>query len=114
MQWNFDGVLLNWPKTWPQLPQPLAANTENLPVQLAYLGKADLSDPLSLVVTREPTALQASVRIQDLRQWMAAPNGSPLPPINGTLRTPSLVFDGIELLGVEIEVSDGQALGSQP
>lgn len=114
MQWDFDGVLLNWPKAWPALPQPLAANTENLPVRLSYLGKSDLSNPLSLIVTREPTVLQASVRIKDLRQWMAAPNGSPLPPIDGTLRTPSLVFDGIELQGVEIEVSDGQAPDAQP
>jgi hypothetical protein len=97
---------LDWPEAWPTLPQPLSANTENLPVLVAYLGNSELSDTISLTVTREPTALQAFVRIPEMRQWIAAPDGSPLPPLNGTLRTPSLVFDGIELQGVEIEVGD--------
>jgi hypothetical protein len=114
MRLSFDGTLLNWPKAWPTLPEPLSANTENLPVVLAYLGKSDLSDQLSLTVTREPTALQAFVRIPEMRQWIAAPAGSPLPPLNGTLRTPSLVFDGVELQGVEIEVADSPASNAKP
>jgi hypothetical protein len=96
------------------LPQPLAADTDKLPVVIAYLGKSDLSDPMSLTVTREPTTLQASLRIPAMRQWLAAPNGSPLPPLNGSLRTPSLVFDGIELQGVELEVSDSPVAGTKP
>lgn len=109
MQWRFDGVLLEWPKTWPALPEPLAANTGRLPVQLSYLGKSDLSDPLSLLVSREPTVLQATLRIAEVRRWLARSDDSPIPPINGTLRTPMLKFDGIELQGVEMEVSDGAA-----
>ena len=114
MQWTFDGTLLDWPKAWPALPQPLVANTANLPVALSYLGKPDLSDPLALVVAREPTMLQASLRIAQLRQWLALPGGSPLPPINATLRTPSLVFGGVQLQGVEVEISDDKAPGSAP
>lgn len=113
-QLDFDGILLDWPKSWPALPDPLAADTKNLPVRLSYLGRSDLGDPLSLTVTREPTALQASVRIPEMRQWIDSPGGSPLPPINGTLSTPSLVFDGIELHDVEIEVSDSPAPGANP
>ena len=114
MRLDFDGILLNWPKAWPALPQPLAADTDKLPVVIAYLGKSDLSDPMSLTVTREPTTLQASLRIPEMRRWLAAPNGSPLPPLNGSLRTPSLVFDGIELQGVELEVSDSPVAGTKP
>ncbi len=109
MQWNFDGVLLKWPEAWPALPQPLAANTDRLPVRLSYAGKSDLSDPLSLVVNREPTVLQASLRVLELQKWLVTPGASPLPPINGTLRTPSLMFDGVELQGVEVEISDSPA-----
>jgi hypothetical protein len=112
LQWRFDGVLVDWPKGWPALPDPLAANTRQLPVQLSYLGKPDLSDPLSLLVTREPTVLQATLRIAEVRAWLARTDASPIPPINGTLRTPTLKFDGVELQGVEVEVSDGAAAPS--
>ncbi len=114
MRLSFDGTLRDWPEAWPALPQPLSANTSNLPVVIAYLGKSDLSDPLSLTVTREPTTLQAQLRIPEMRRWIAAPSGSPLPPLDGTLRTPSLVFDGIELQGVEIEIADSPAAGAPP
>ena len=111
---DFDGLLLDWPKTWPALPTPLAADSKNLPVRISYAGKPDFSDPVSLLVTREPTTLQASLRVGDLQQWLAATNGSPLPPINGTLSTPSLEFDGVKLLGVEVEISDGNASAAPP
>ncbi|MFA6986704.1 MAG: hypothetical protein WC213_10905, partial [Arenimonas sp.] len=62
----------------------------------------------------EPTTLQASLRVGDLQQWLAAADGSPLPPINGTLSTPSLEFDGVKLLGVEVEISDGNASAAPP
>jgi hypothetical protein len=81
-------------------------------VQLSYLGKPDLSDPLSLLVTREPTVLQATLRIAEVRAWLARTDASPIPPINGTLRTPTLKFDGVDLQGVEVEVSDGAAAPS--
>jgi hypothetical protein len=106
---DFDGTLVKWPKAWPALPQPLVANTENLPVRISYTGKTDFSDPVSLIVTREPTRLQATLRVAELQDWIAVDNGSPVPPLNGTLSTPSLVLDGVELQGVEIEVSDDGA-----
>lgn len=109
LQWDFDGVLAKWPEAWPALPKPLDALTARLPVRLSYAGKGDLSDPLLLVVNREPTVLQASLRVPEMQGWLAAPDASPLPPINGTLRTPSLMFDGVELQGVEVEISDSPA-----
>jgi hypothetical protein len=106
MRLDFEGLLQDWPKDWPALPQPLAANSSKLPLRLAYLGKPDFSDPIALTVNRDQTSLQASVRVPEIRQWLDAPPGSPLPPLNGKLSTPSLAFDGVELRGVEIEISD--------
>ena len=51
--------------------------------------------------------LDASLRLAELNRWLSASNPSPLPPINGKFRTPTLVFDGVELRGVEVELSDG-------
>jgi len=114
MRAEFEGLLRNWPVAWPALPEPLASDAKDLPLRISYLGKPDLSDAVSLVVTREPTVLHASLRIEELQSWIATTNGPPLPPLDATLRTPSLVFDGIELQGVEIEISDGDASAAPP
>ena len=107
MQWAFDGVLASWPKAWPALPKPLDEQTSNLPLHLAYAGRPDLGDPITLTVDRAPTVLDASLRLAELNRWLSASNPSPLPPVNGKFRTPALVFDGVELRGVEVELSDG-------
>ena len=114
LQWRFDGVLADWPKTWPALPQPLAANSKDLPVQLSYIGAPDLSDPIALTVIRKPTELQATLRVRELSGWLSTAKHSPLPPLNGTLRTPLLAIDGIKMEGVEIQISDGKAAGAPP
>ena len=112
---QFTGVLVDWPKGWPALPQPLADYTKNLPVNVAYSGKPDFGDPLSLTVVREETELRASVRIAELNSWMAQGTAaSPLPPLNGSLSTPSLVFDDVKLEGVQIQISDSPAAASTP
>ncbi|MEO8161571.1 MAG: hypothetical protein ABI588_09140, partial [Arenimonas sp.] len=104
---SFDAVLTRWPEAWPSLPAALAAKSEKLPVHLEYLGKPDFSDAISLRAARDDTELQASVRVPELQQWLAAEHASPLPPLRATLKTPSLDFDGIELQGVEVEIGDG-------
>lgn len=114
LQWRFDGVLADWPKAWPALPQPLASNSKNLPVQLSYVGAPDLSDPIALAVIRKPTELQAMLRVRELGRWMSTANHSPLPPLNGSLRTPLLAIDGVQMEGVEIQINDGSAAGAPP
>ena len=104
LQLGFTGLLRDWPAVWPKLPEPLASQTTNLPVTLAYAGRKDLSDPLSLRVDKPPTTLDATLRVPELRAWLATKPASPLPPIVGTLRTPVLAFDGMTLEGVEAEV----------
>ena len=105
LAFNVDAVLTRWPADWPTLPAPLVSNTKGLPVQLKYRGASDLSAPLSLVVKRDATELDAKVRVPDFLTWMDAEEAALLPPLTGTLRTPSLDFDGIQLQGVELEIS---------
>ncbi|OGT58201.1 MAG: hypothetical protein A3E01_01520 [Gammaproteobacteria bacterium RIFCSPHIGHO2_12_FULL_63_22] len=105
LAFNVDAVLNQWPADWPTLPAPLVSNTNGLPVQLKYRGASDLSAPLALLVKRDATELDATVRVPEFMAWMDADQAALLPPMTGTLRTPSLDFDGIELQGVELEIS---------
>jgi len=100
----FDGVLHDWPAVWPALPEPLRSQTTNLPVRVAYAGRKDFTDAMTLHVDKPPTTLEASLRLPELRQWLSATEASPLPPITGILRTPVLVFEGATLEGVEARV----------
>lgn len=105
LAFNVDAVLTQWPADWPTLPAPLVSNTNGMPVVLKYRGASDLSAPLALQVKRDETELDAEVRVPDFMTWMDAGQAALLPPLTGTLRTPSLDFDGIELQGVELEIS---------
>jgi hypothetical protein len=111
---EFDAVLSRWPETWPTLPKALAEKGDKLPVQLRYRGSRDFSDPLSLVAARDGTELRASLRITEVQAWLAAGPATPLPPLQGTLKTPALDFDGITLEGVEVEISEGGGAGAAP
>jgi uncharacterized protein involved in outer membrane biogenesis len=111
---EFDAVLSRWPETWPTLPKALAEKGDKLPVQLRYRGNRDFSDPLSLVAARDGTELRASLRVTEVQAWLAAGPATPLPPLQGTLKTPALDFDGITLEGVEVEISEGGGAGAAP
>lgn len=113
---DFSGQLLEWAADWPALPQPLGASKAPMPLQLNYLGASDLSGPLLLELLPADARLQASLRVQELQQWGQAEAGSPLPPLDATLSTPMLEFEGMRLEGVEIEIRDGAtpAAGLQP
>ena len=111
---ELDAVLSHWPETWPSLPKGLASTTDNLPVSLRYRGKRDFSDPLALVAKRDATELSATLRFTEFQDWMAGSPASPLPPLQGTLKTPALDFDGVTLEGVEVEISQGGSEGAAP
>jgi hypothetical protein len=111
---EFDAVLSRWPETWPTLPKALAEKGDKLPVQLRYRGNRDFSDPLSLVAARDGTELRVNLRITEVQAWLAAGPATPLPPLQGTLKTPALDFDGITLEGVEVEISEGGGAGAAP
>ena len=114
MRFTFDGLLEHWPADWPALPQPFAQDTSALPIVVAYAGKADLSDPLSLNLHRGDTTLDAKVRVPEMQAWIDAPGVSPLPPLTATLATPLVEFDGIRLEGVQIEMRDDAPKAAEP
>jgi len=115
LQFGFDGLLREWPAVWPNLPEPLASQTKDLPVHVAYLGRKDLSDAMTLHVAKGETTLDASLQVAALRDWVAATPASPLPPMAGTLRTPVLEFDGVKFEGVEATISpDAPAASAAP
>lgn len=114
MRFGFDGRLERWPADWPALPQPFAQDTSALPITLSYLGDVALNDVLSLTLHRGDTTLAANLRLPELQSWLAAANGSPLPPLNATLKTPQVEFDGIQLEGVEMEIRDDAPAVANP
>lgn len=111
---DFDAVLSRWPEAWPKLPASLAGGGEKLPVHIAYEGKRDFSDWLQLSAARDGIEIQASLRVAELQRWLAADSASPLPPLQGRLKAPSLLLDGVELEGVEVELSDGGSTKAAP
>jgi len=111
---DFEAVLERWPEAWPKLPANLAGAGEKLPVHLVYEGKPDFSDVLQLYVRREAIELVAGLRVPELRRWLAADAASPLPPLQGHFKAPSLTLDGVEMQGVEVELSDGGSTKAAP
>jgi hypothetical protein len=103
---SFDAVLSRWPQTWPALPGALAAQSEHLPVHLAYQGKPDFSDALALSTARAGLELNALLRVPQLQRWLAATPASPLPPLQATLKAQALEFEGVRMEGVEVQLSN--------
>jgi len=100
------GELAQWPKDWPTLPAPLTASKGPLPVQLAYDGKPDFSDVLSLDSALGETKFHSTLRLPEMQAWLSADSAAPLPPMTGTLVSPQLNVDGAELKGVSVEIED--------
>ncbi len=105
---DLRGRMQDWPDGWPALPAPIGASDAPLPFALRYDGATNLSDEIALELARDATRFDARFRIDDVLAWMitqeGAQGGSPLPPLDATLRTPQLEISGATLEGVEIEV----------
>ncbi len=111
---RLDGEIAAWPQTWPALPPPLSASTSPMPFALGYAGRVDFSDIAALRLRRDDTALDARFQLPAVLGWIdAGANGSPLPPLQGTLRTPQVEVAGAQLEGVEIELDD-PSIAPQP
>lgn len=112
---QLDGVIAQWPDSWPTLPPPIGQSQSPLPFSLAYGGKPDFSDTTTLQLRRDATRFAGRFRWQDVRDWSkAGATGSPLPPITGTFATPELTVSGAQLEGVEIEFEDDEAATASP
>lgn len=103
---QLDGALPQWPASWPALPAPVAGSASPLPFALRYTGQPDLSEIASLRLHRDTTAFDGRFRLYDVLGWIDRQGGSPLPPLDGRLRSPQLEISGAVLEGVDIIIDD--------
>lgn len=107
MRIDLDGSLAGWPAAWPALPAPLGHSTSPLSFVLAYGGPGDLSGIAALKLQRDDTVFDGRFHLFEVMEWIdASAQGSPLPPIAGTLKTPKLEISGATLEGVEVRLED--------
>ena len=103
---HLDGTLAAWPDAWPALPPPIGQSTSPLPFVLDYAGPFDLSDIARLRVQRDATKVDARFRLPDVLAWLDADAASPLPPLSGNARTPTIQIGGATLEGVDVRMDD--------
>lgn len=103
---RLDGTLPRWPEAWPALPPPISTSTSPLPFSLRYDGRIDLSDVTALSLRRDDMAFDGRFRLYAVLDWMAQAGGSPLPPLDGTLRATQLEISGAMLEGVDVAIDD--------
>ena len=104
---HIGGEIASWPAGWPALPSPLSESKSPLPFELGYDGRIDLGDVASLSLQRDETRFDGRLRTADVTAWTnAKAQGSLLPPLSGTLRTPRVEIAGATLEGVEVELDD--------
>ena len=112
---ELDGNIPAWPDAWPTLPPPLSASTSGLALDLRYRGKADLSAVAALSLQRDATRFDGRLRVFDVSKWIGAEQpGSPLPPLDGTLTTPTMEIAGAQLEGVEMIFDDRAVPAIEP
>lgn len=113
---ELDGALPQWPDAWPALPAPVSNSTSPLPFALRYTGQSDLSEIAGLKLHRDATDFDSRFRLYDLLGWIDQAGGSPLPPLDGHLRSPQLEISGATLEGVDIVLDDEDVLpqGNKP
>ena len=112
---QLDGIIAQWPDTWPALPPPIGQSKSPLPFALRYVGEPGLTDVTDLRLRRDATVFDGRFRLPAVLGWVnASAAGSPLPPIDGTLTTPELEISGATLQGVEIEFDNDESPASLP
>ena len=95
---QLEGQLANWPDAWPALPPPLSQSASPLPFALDYIGASDLSDIATLQLQRDATHFHGRFRLFEVLDWAGTTaQGSPLPPIAGTLDTQRAEISGAVL-----------------
>ena len=112
---ELDGSLAGWPSAWPALPPPLGHSTSPLPFVLAYDGPSNLSGIAALKLQRDDTVFDGRFHLFEVMDWIdASAQGSALPPITGTLKTPELEISGATLEGVEVQLEDPSMPATAP
>ena len=104
---QLDGSLASWPASWPALPPPLGQSPAPLPFTLGYEGAADMSAIAALRLQRDASVFDGRFRLPEVMGWIdAAAEGSPLPPVSGTIKSPRMEVSGAVLEGVELQLDD--------
>lgn len=111
---QLDGTLAQWPEAWPALPSPIGTSRSPLPFALRYDGSPGFVDVASLHLRRDATRFDGRFRLPQMLEWVEQVDGTPLPPLAGTLTTPALEIAGARLEGVEVEFDDSEATGTAP
>lgn len=107
MALRLRGQIAAWPRDWPQLPEPLAASGSPLPFALRYVGGLDFAALAALELRRDDARFDARFHLPQVLDWTdAASTGSPLPPLQGSLRAPRLQIAGATLQDVVVEFDD--------
>src|SRR5690606_16712830 len=83
----------------PAVPDPLGASASPMSFELEYGGALDLGDIAALQLQRDDTRFEGNFRLYEVLAWIDAGGANPLPPIEGSLRTPRLDIAGAQLHG---------------
>lgn len=111
---SLQGSIKQWPEGWPVLPPPMSASTSPLAYTATYEGAGDFSAPVSLVVSRDETRFEGRFVVAEITGWLDAGEIAPLPPLVGTLSTPSLEISGATLEGVSIQIEEDAPAEPEP
>ena len=111
---DLQGALKQWPEGWPVLPAPMSASKSPLAYTVSYRGAGDFSAPVALTVVRDQTRFEGRFVIGDITRWIDAPGAPPLPPLVGTLSTPSLEISGATLEGVNLQIEEDAPAEPEP
>ena len=112
---RLQGDIASWPDAWPALPPPLAGSTSPMPFSLDYVGQVDFSEIAALTLRRDDTTFDARFKLPAVLDWLdAGVGGSPLPPLQGYMKTPRIEIAGATLEGVEVEFGDELAAPATP
>jgi hypothetical protein len=112
LELHLDGTVARWPQAWPALPEPLGRPPGPVRVAIDYRGPAGFDGVVRLRAAHQATRFDGRFRIADITGWLDSGLANPLPPIDGSARTPVLEIAGARLEGVEVEVDDPSIEGS--
>jgi hypothetical protein len=106
---QLHGRLLGWPDAWPSLPPPIGASNAPLPFALDYVGNPSLDDAATLQLTRDAASFNGRFRLPEVLAWMDAPQGSPVPPLQGRIIAETIEVSGAKLEGIDVRIDDAES-----
>ena len=99
-----NGWMRDWPTDWPALPAPLAGTPTQF--ELRYAAPPDSAASILAKLSWGETKADVSFVMDDVLAWLDSGNSAPLPPLLGTVSTPSLEISGATLEGVTVQIEE--------